>query len=116
MKSFLKIAFVCLSLFSVSPVSSQVRLGVDLRFGTPPPRREIIIARPYPDAIWVPGYYNNYGYRYLWVPGYWRRPQRFYGRWERRDWDRHRDGERHEFERGERGGRDRYDHREGRIR
>lgn len=119
MKSLMKIGILFFSLLIVSSASSQVRWGVDLRFGSPPPpRREIIIERPYPDAIWVPGYYNHYGYRYLWVPGYWRRPARFHSGWERRGWGRdHRNGDRREFDHsGNRyGGRDRFDHREGRI-
>ena len=65
MKSFMKIATICLSLFAVSPSFAQISWGVDLRFGTPPPpRREVIIERPYSDAIWVPGYYNHYNYKY----------------------------------------------------
>ena len=125
MKSFMKIATICLPLLSVTPSFAQVSWGVDLRFGSPPPRREIIVDRPYPDAIWVPGYYNHYGYGYRWFPGYWRRPERFHEGWGfrgHRDWDRERhdgdrhDGDRREFDRGEHRDGGRFDHREGRIR
>lgn len=120
MKTFLKIAAVALSLFTAAPTIGQVRWGVDIHLGTPPPpRREIIIERPYPDAVWEPGYYNHYGRRYTWVPGRWRRPvyvapppPRRYG-WNR-EW-RHEREERREWRReGDRDYDDGYRH--GRIR
>jgi hypothetical protein len=74
MKTFLKIAALALSLFSAAPTIAQVRWGVDLHFGSPSPRREIIAPCPYPGGTWEPGYYNHYGRRYIWVPGRWRRP------------------------------------------
>lgn len=116
MKTFLKITLICLPLITSSQLFSQVRWGVDLHFGTPPPHREIIVERPYPDAIWMPGYYSHYGYRHIWVPEYWRRPEHFYRGWQHRD--RYRDEDRREFDRDENreGGRYRFDHHEGRIR
>src|SRR5579872_3575653 len=94
MKTLLKISAVCLLLVMAVPSFAQVSWGVDLRFGTPPPPpREVIVERPYPDAVWEPGYYN-YGpdYRYAWVPGrwhphYWVPQGHRYGWYGRRDWD-----------------------------
>jgi len=40
----------------------------------PPPPAEYQTAQPTPSAIWVYGYYDYDGYRYLWVPGHWEIP------------------------------------------
>ena len=41
----------------------------------PPPQQEEIPPLPYEDAVWVYGYWNWSGVRYVWVPGrYMRRP------------------------------------------
>ncbi|MFI5264416.1 MAG: hypothetical protein ACHQM6_07870 [Candidatus Kapaibacterium sp.] len=95
----LKLSVITLPLLFAIPSFAQVSWGVDLHFGTPPPRHEVIVERPYPDAIWVPGYYNYYpGHRYAWNRGFWRRNERFedhrgysnHDRFERRDGDRDR--------------------------
>jgi hypothetical protein len=70
MKKLLKISGICLPFLLTTPAISQVNF--DFHYGTPPPHREIIVERPYPDAVWVPGYYNIIGYRHYWVPGKWR--------------------------------------------
>ena len=89
MKTFLKIAALSVPLFMVTPSFAQIRWGVDLHIGVPAPR-EVIVERPYADAIWVPGYYNYAGYRQVWVPGFWRHPH--YWAPERREgFDRGRD-------------------------
>lgn len=113
MKTFLKISAVTLPLLFAMPSFAQVRWGVDLHFGTPPPQREVIVERPYPEAVWVPGYYNYYpGHRYSWNPGFWRRGEgheRFEGRREER-------GHFADRGRGHDEGRDRGDSHRGRIR
>jgi len=40
----------------------------------PPPPAELQTAQPTPSALWVYGYYDYDGYRYLWVPGHWEIP------------------------------------------
>jgi hypothetical protein len=40
----------------------------------PPPPSELQTAQPTPSAMWVYGYYDYDGYRYLWVPGHWEIP------------------------------------------
>jgi hypothetical protein len=40
----------------------------------PPPPAEVQTAQPTPSALWVYGYYDYDGYRYLWVPGHWEIP------------------------------------------
>jgi hypothetical protein len=100
MKTFLKIALISLPLMTAMPSFAQV--SFDFHYGyPPPPRREIIIERPYPDAVWIPGYYDRIGYRYVWTPGYWRRPYyntphywtppgHHYGWYHERGWEPHR--------------------------
>jgi hypothetical protein len=124
MKTLLKISAICLMLAAAAPSFAQVSWGVDLRFGTPPPpRREVIVERPYPDAVWGPGYYNYVGTRYVWFPGRWHErgwnaPQRYYGgdrdRGFRGEGNWNRDGG--DRGRGRDGGRDRQDFQRGRIR
>ncbi|HEY4990235.1 MAG TPA: YMGG-like glycine zipper-containing protein [Opitutaceae bacterium] len=40
----------------------------------PPAPAELQTAQPTPSAMWVYGYYDFDGYRYLWVPGHWEIP------------------------------------------
>ena len=56
----------------------------------PPPVREVIIARPHPQAVWVEGYYSysGYGGRYEWVPGHWQTPPPRYRTFVRPYWER----------------------------
>lgn len=62
-----------------SDADAGVRAGVHVRIGAPPAvRREVIVARPYRHAVWVPGYwaYSEPINEYVWVPGSWQRPPR----------------------------------------
>jgi hypothetical protein len=60
----------------------------------PPPRvREVIVVRPGPGYVWVPGYHRWEGGSYVWVAGHWQQPPRARARWiagrwrhERRGW------------------------------
>jgi hypothetical protein len=40
----------------------------------PPPRAEVIMERPYPGAVWVPGHWYRHwwGGHWVWAHGYWR--------------------------------------------
>ncbi|MGA3051916.1 MAG: hypothetical protein ABSE00_08365 [Chitinispirillaceae bacterium] len=40
----------------------------------PAPRAEVVVTAPYPDALWVPGFWQWRWWRfgYVWRPGYWR--------------------------------------------
>src|SRR5947199_8151784 len=96
MKTLVKIIAVLLPLITFSPLCAQVQWRADIHLGNapPPPPREVIVERPYPDAIWMPGYYNYVGYRYVWTPGFWRHPHywippghRFARGWEREERD-----------------------------
>jgi hypothetical protein len=78
MKNLLKL-LVLATIFSFTEVASA-QVGFGIYFGTPPPpppvRRDVIVVRPYPEAVWVPGYWSyDYGVRnYVWVGGRWDRP------------------------------------------
>lgn len=50
-------------------------LNVRITTGRPPaPRREVRVARPGPDYVWINGYWADDGGRWDWVPGRWERP------------------------------------------
>ncbi len=55
--------------------------GVFIRFGPPAPRREVMVVRPGPRYVWMPGYYRWARHRYVWVRGYWTVPPRPHAVW-----------------------------------
>jgi hypothetical protein len=64
MKTILKAALVSLPLIFATPAVSQVSVQIDI--GNP-------YVRPWPDGVWVGGYYYyepDYGRR-VWMPGRW---------------------------------------------
>ncbi|HEY0514371.1 MAG TPA: hypothetical protein VGH73_20875 [Thermoanaerobaculia bacterium] len=67
------------SALAFAPAASArvwVRGGVQV-YGPPPPlRHEVLIARPGPRYVWVPGYWNWEPYRrhYVWIGGRWLLP------------------------------------------
>ena len=44
---------------------------VYVQLAPPPPRTIIIPPRPAPAAVWISGYWDWSGSRYVWVPGRW---------------------------------------------
>jgi hypothetical protein len=72
-----------------APAAAQVHVdlpGVEVHVGhrAPPPfRREIRIARPGPDYVWVDGQWDWQGDNWVWVPGRWDRPSYRGARWVR---------------------------------
>lgn len=46
------------------------------RYGPPPPPYEMMVSRPGPRHVWVPGHYRWTGNRYKWVRGRWIRAPR----------------------------------------
>ena len=74
MQIFFKIGLAVMLTLITTPALSQIHLEVT--FGPPAPRHEIVVAAPYPGAVWVPGYYqfNVLTARYVWVPGHWQTP------------------------------------------
>jgi hypothetical protein len=141
MKStMLGLAMVLGAVMVVGSDSARSQIGVGIRIGPPAPRAEIIVAAPFPHAMWVRGHWMWDPWRggYVWQMGSWvgRRTDDFRvdrtwargprgwewreGYWNRRDHDR-RDGATwggHERRRGHEGngyeaGRDRDRRREG---
>src|SRR5947208_1603041 len=56
--------------------------GVYVRFGPPPIVRErVVVVRPSPRHVWVPGSYRWSGARYDFAPGYWAIPPRPHAVW-----------------------------------
>lgn len=65
------------------PIPPLPGLHVRITTGRPPaPRREVRVARPGPDYVWIAGVYDpdDRG-RYRWVPGRWDRPVVADGYW-----------------------------------
>jgi hypothetical protein len=66
----------------VATPSARAQTHFSFYFGAPPP---VVVAPPYYDPYWQPGYYGWNGYNRYWVPGRWARP---YGSWNGRwGWD-----------------------------
>lgn len=77
MKRFLSIGVLALGL----SVAGANAAEVFVRFGPPPPPREVVVIRPGPRHVWVPGYYAWSGRHYNWVRGYWAIPPRHRAAW-----------------------------------
>jgi len=68
----------CVVSARTGPGHHRIGVGVEVRVPMPPPplRHEVVVARPGPGWVWVPGHYDWHGHRrgYVWVPGRWLRP------------------------------------------
>jgi hypothetical protein len=42
----------------------------------PEPRFEVYGPAPYPEAVWIPGYWKHGRGEWVWVQGYWTKPPR----------------------------------------
>jgi hypothetical protein len=73
-------ALMALVAFAPS-ASAQVNIGVQVGGPPPGPRVEHRWGRPYPGAVWIPGYQDWQGGRWVWVGGYWGYPPRRGGVW-----------------------------------
>jgi hypothetical protein len=77
---------VVLSALAFPPAASArvfIRAGIPV-FGPPPPlRHEVVVVRPGPGYVWVPGYWDwrPVRHRYVWVSGVWRRPPHVHAVW-----------------------------------
>jgi hypothetical protein len=62
----------------VPAAAASPRVDIGIRVDAPPPplRHEVIVVRPGPRFIWVPGYWDwaPRRHHYVWVAGAWRRP------------------------------------------
>ncbi len=67
----------------------RVPVGLQVTFITqapPPPRRVAISPAPVAGAIWIDGYWNWTGARFVWVDGFWDRNPPRGNVWERSRW------------------------------
>lgn len=87
MKKMLSIALLGVAL-AVGSANAQVYV----RIGPPPPRREVVVARPGPGYVWVKGYHRWDGNQYAWVPGAWVAPPRPHAVWVDGRWVHRRQG------------------------
>ena len=68
----------------------SLSVGVAIRTAPPAPREEIIIARPSPRHVWIPGCWHWQNNRHVWIAGRWELPPRervvyVPPRWDHRD-------------------------------
>ena len=61
--------------------AAEARGGPYALFGPPPPPYEVMMMRPGPYHVWVPGYYRWTGNHYRWVRGRWMKPPRHRAVW-----------------------------------
>ena len=82
--------FLLTSVFALAMTAgaAQAGGGVFVQFGPPAPQREVIVVRPSPRHVYVPGYYRWNRGRYVWVRGYWVRPPRYRNAWVPGYWNR----------------------------
>ncbi len=90
LRIFLMSLALVAALFTAQTAMAGVGVYFGIRVGPPPPRHEIVVARPYPSAVWVRGHWRwVHGPRhYVWVRGHWVRGRPGYmwrdGYWEHR--------------------------------
>lgn len=87
MKTFLS-SLVLGATLAIGAANAQIYV----RIGPPPPRREVVVARPGPQYVWVGGYHRWDGNRYNWQPGSWVLPPGRYHHWVPGHWRNSRRG------------------------
>jgi hypothetical protein len=75
-----------------SPLLADISLNIGIDAGPPPPPREVIVASPGPDYVWVGGFWDGAPGHYTWVRGHWDRPPHGYAHWAAPRWERGPDG------------------------
>jgi len=64
---------------------------ISIQVAPPPLRREVVVVRPSPRHVWVPGYWGWRGGRHVWIDGRWMLPPRGRAVWVAPRWE-HRHG------------------------
>jgi len=62
------------ALIMTAAVAAPARSQVYVHVGPPAPQHEVVVARPGPAYVWVPGYQSWNGRAYVWVAGRWMMP------------------------------------------
>ena len=81
-----KIALVVLFAVCLAPAASFAQVGIVVRVAPPAPIVEHYGPPPHPGMVWISGYNNWDGHRYVWVKGYWHRPPRRGAVWVAHHW------------------------------
>jgi hypothetical protein len=103
-KAFMSLLLAAGTIATAAPLPGLAAVNIDLNFGPPPPRYEVVPA-PRPGFVWAPGYWSWNGRRHVWYQGHWvparagyvYRPPHWVehnGHWRYREsrWDRDGDG------------------------
>jgi hypothetical protein len=90
---FAALAAILLATFGNVPAASAspgVSIGIRVDAPPPPLRREVVVVRPGPGFLWVPGHWDWAPYRgnYVWVAGAWVRPPYRHAVWVGPVWHR----------------------------
>lgn len=72
---------ISIGLFALALAAGEANAAVVVRFGPPPPPRQMMITRPGPGYVWVPGSYRWTRSRYVWSRGVWAIPPRHRTAW-----------------------------------
>jgi hypothetical protein len=89
MKPVMKFIILFMIRTMMTPALAQLHIGVGISIGPPAPvHEEIVIVKPHPNAVWIPGFYQWLPKHrtYSWVKGHWDRPPHAHmvwvpGRW-----------------------------------
>jgi WXXGXW repeat (2 copies) len=73
------------------PASAGVSFGIRVGVPAPPLRHEVVVARPGPGYVYVPGYWDwaPARHEYVWVGGAWARPPHRHAVWVAPRWRGH---------------------------
>jgi hypothetical protein len=71
---------------------SAVAADISIRIGPPRSAREMRMARPSRNHVWISGYQRWNGNAYAWSPGRWEQPPRRRARWQSHRWKHQRNG------------------------
>jgi hypothetical protein len=88
MKRILGLSVLALMLGAAAAPAAEVFI----RIGPPRPPREVVVVRPGPNYVWIPGYYRWSGERYIWVAGRREMPPRPHAHWVPGHWHHHHRG------------------------
>jgi YXWGXW repeat-containing protein len=72
-----------------SETQATTDYAVDAPPVTPQPPREVVVAQPAPDMVWVGGYWIYESHGYSWVAGHWERPPPRYSAYVSPHWAHH---------------------------
>lgn len=80
---------ICLVYISVTVIFAQLMIACSGRVvatAPPPPQTEVVVVRPSPRHVWVPGHYAYRRNEYYWSPGYYKVPPRSRTTWVAGHW------------------------------